>query len=302
MPLDPRALFELEAERPELAEPVLVIALDGFVDAGWGRKLARSHLLSTLDHQVVARFDVDQLHDYRARRPVMLFVEDHWESYEQPELLLHAVTDLDGTRFLLLSGPEPDVQWERFVSAVHQLVSLLGVRMTIGLNAIPMGVPHTRPIGVLGHGSRRELLGDQVPWIDTVQVPASAAHLIEYRLGALGVNTLGFAAQVPHYVANVDFPAAALALLAEVERVAGLTFPLEPLQTAATAARVAIDAQVADSVELTTLVAAIESSYDEFLAGREQTRIEGLALPSGDELGAQIEAFLAERTDKDDGG
>lgn len=300
MPLDPRELFELVDPLPELAEPVLIIALDGFIDAGWGRRLARTHLLSTLPTQLVATFDVDQLYDYRARRPTMLFVEDHWESYDEPALLLHAVTDTAGTGFLLLSGPEPDVQWERFVSAVHLLVRRLGVRMTIGLNAIPMGVPHTRATGVLAHGSNPELLGDHLPWVDTVQVPASAAHLVEFRLGQLGVDTVGFAAQVPHYVANVDYPAAAVALLEEVSRLAGLELPVEELATSAAATREAIDAQVADNVELVALVTAVEQSYDEFVAGRAQARIDGMSLPSGDELGAQFERFLAERADKED--
>ena len=305
MPLDPRDLYELAPdalERPELRGLPLVIALDGFVDAGWARRIARTHLQSTLASELVATFDTDQLHDYRARRPVMLFVADHWETYEDPELLLQAFTDSSGQRFLLLSGPEPDVQWERFTAAVFQLVEALDIRMTIGLNAIPMGVPHTRSVGVLAHGSNPELLGDQVPWIDTVQVPASAAHLIEFRLGKLGVDTVGLAAQVPHYVANVDYPAAALALLAEVGRLGNLSIDTDALVTAATEARLAIDTQVADSVELAQLVAAVEQSYDEFLAGREQARLDGMSLPTGDELGAQFEAFLAERSDKDDNG
>jgi hypothetical protein len=302
VPLDPSEIYQLEADLPDLGRPVMVIALDGFIDAGWARRLARAHLLASLDTSLVATFDVDQLFDYRARRPAMTFVEDHWESYDEPQLLLHAVTDAAGTRFLLLSGPEPDVQWERFVVAVHQLVQQLDVRMTLGLNAIPMGVPHTRAVGVLAHGSRRELLGDQLPWIDTVQVPASAAHLIEYRLGKLGVDTVGLAAQVPHYVANVDYPAAAVALVQEVGRVADLVLPVDDLVTAATEARISIDAQVADSPELGQLVAAVEQSYDEFLAGRAQARVDGMSLPSGDELGAQFEAFLAERSDKDDTG
>lgn len=300
MPLDPHALFELATELPELGDPVLVIALDGFIDAGWARRLARTHLLSTMPAQVVATFDVDQLYDYRARRPTMLFVEDHWESYDEPALLLHALTDASGTPFLLLSGPEPDVQWERFVAAVHLLVRRLGVRMTIGLNAIPMGVPHTRTVGVLAHGSNRELIGDHLPWVDTVQVPGSAAHLIEFRLGQLGVDTVGFAAQVPHYVANVDYPAAAVALLEEVGRLANLSFPLDELAAIAASTREAIDSQVAENSDLVALVSAVEQSYDEFVAGRAQARIDGMSLPSGDELGAQFERFLAERSDKDD--
>src|SRR3712207_4327335 len=140
--LDPRTLFELAPDLPDLGEPVLVVALDGFVDAGAARRIAKDHLVAASGGRwVVATFDVDQLHDYRARRPPMLFVEDHWETYEDPVLDVAALRDANGTPYLLLSGPEPDVQWERFAEAVRLLVDILGVRLTISLNAIPMAVP-----------------------------------------------------------------------------------------------------------------------------------------------------------------
>ena len=156
--LDPSELYEIDENLPALDRPVLVHALSGFIDAGSAGQLVRDHLLGTLEHRVVARFDVDQLLDYRARRPPMVFVEDHWESYEDPTLALHVVYDAAGTPFLLLDGAEPDVQWERFITAVRQLVERLGVRLAVGLHGIPMGVPHTRPAGVTAHGTRAELI------------------------------------------------------------------------------------------------------------------------------------------------
>src|SRR4051812_18908592 len=189
--LDPSELFELSPDRPELDAPVLIQALDGFIDAGAGKRLAREHLLATHESTVVATFDVDQLLDYRARRPTMLFVEDHWESYDDPQLAVHLLHDDAGTPFLLLAGPEPDVQWERFTEAVRMIIDRLGVRLTIGLNAIPMGVPHTRPTGVIAHGSRKELVAGYEPWVNAVQVPGTAGHLLEYRLGQAGRDAVG---------------------------------------------------------------------------------------------------------------
>src|SRR2546423_8233254 len=116
----------------------------------------------------------------------MLFAEDHWESYEAPQLSLRLVQDTPGTAFLLLVGPEPDVQWERFVAAVTQLVQRYRVRLSIGVNAIPMAVPHTRPIGVTAHGSSRELVKAWEPWVGRVQVPGHIAGLLELRLGQAG--------------------------------------------------------------------------------------------------------------------
>ncbi len=299
---DPRELFELAPDRPPMDAPVLVQALDGFLDAGSATRLARAHLLGALESTVVARFDHDQLHDYRARRPPMLFVEDHWESYEEPELAVHLLHDESGTAFLLLAGPEPDVQWERFVAAVELLVGELGVRLTVGLNAIPMSLPHTRPVGVIAHASRKELIEGYEPWIGTVTVPASAGHLLEYRLGQAGRDAVGFAAHVPHYVSQTEFPAAASALLREVGAVTGLVLPVSALDQAATEARTAIDAQVAQSEEVQAVVTALEEQYDSFVAGRGRSLLSGDAeLPSADELGAELERFLAEQTGGDAG-
>ena len=245
--LDPSELYELEPDRPELDGPVLVQALEGFIDAGGARKLASTHLLDNLESQIVARFDVDQLFDYRARRPVMVFAKDHWEFYDAPVLAIHLLRDQAGTPFLLLAGPEPDVQWERFVAAVQQVCSALGVRRSIGLNAIPMGLPHTRPVGVIAHGSPRSLVEAYEPWVETVQVPASAGHLLELRLGEAGKEAMGFAVHVPHYVSASAYPAAAAALVREVAKAGDLQLPVDALDEAATATREALDAQVAAS-------------------------------------------------------
>ena len=295
--LDPRDLYELEPDRPaDLGSPVLVQALDGFMDAGSATRLARTHLMSTLGSTVVARFDADQLHDYRARRPPMLFVEDHWESYEDPELAVHLLHDEAGTPFLVLAGPEPDVQWERFVAAVRLVMADLGVRLVVGLNAIPMSLPHTRPVGVIAHGSRKELLKGAEPWIGTVTVPASLGHLLEHRLGQDGIDAVGFAAHVPHYVAQTDFPAAAAALVREVGTVTGLVLPTTALDEAAASTRTAIDEQVAQSEEVQAVVRALEEQYDSFVAGRGRSLLAGeTELPSADELGAELERFLAEQ-------
>ncbi|MFF0658936.1 MULTISPECIES: PAC2 family protein [Micromonospora] len=297
--LDPHELYELTDELPELGQPVLIQALTGFVDAGNATRLAREQLLTSLDARLIARFDVDQFFDYRSRRPVMTFVEDHWESYDAPALELHLLHDDDETPFLLLTGPEPDLQWERFVAAVAGLCARLDVRLTVGLNSIPMAVPHTRPSGVTAHATRKELIAGHEPWLQKVQVPASVGHLLEYRLGEQGRDALGFAAHVPHYVAQAEYPAAAEALLSAVSRSTGLLLPVEALRTAAEAVRVEIDRQVTQTEEAATLVQALEEQYDAFARGRgEKSLLAGETgpLPTADELGAELERFLAEQT------
>jgi predicted ATP-grasp superfamily ATP-dependent carboligase len=293
--LDPSELYDLDPDRPDLTGVVLVQALDGFIDAGGARKLASQHLLDTLEHRVIARFDHDQLYDYRARRPVMVFAKDHWESYDTPELALHLVHDAEGRPFLLLAGPEPDVQWERFTAAVIQLAQTLGVRRSIGLNAIPMGLPHTRPVGVIAHGVPRELVAGYEAWIETVQVPGSAGHLLEHRLAGAGFEAMGFAVHVPHYVSQAAYPAAAAQLLREVARNGDLTIPVEPLDEAAVRTREALDEQIAGAPEVAEVVHQLEQQYDAFVSGRGRSLLAESELPTADELGAELERFLAEQ-------
>jgi hypothetical protein len=294
--LDPRDLFEVDADLPALGRPVLVQALDGFVDAGAAKRLAREHLLRN-GSRVIARFQVDQLHDYRARRPLMVFAEDHWESYQDPELAVHLVADDDGTPFLVLAGPEPDVQWERFVAALLLLLEQLGVELTVGLNSIPMAVPHTRPVGVVAHGTRPEHSEGHDSWVGTVQVPGTAGHLLEFRLGQAGRDAAGFAVAVPHYLADTEYPAASVRLLESLGRLTGLRLDTADLVRAALDARVALDGQIAESPEVAAVVQALEQQYDAFQAGRERSLLgqDGENLPTADELGAELERFLAEQ-------
>lgn len=297
--LDPHLLYELTDDLPELGRPVLVQALTGFVDAGNAMQLAREHLLNTSPEvRLIASFDVDQLLDYRARRPTMLFVEDHWEDYDEPTLGLHLLRDDAGTPFLLLAGPEPDVQWNRFSAATIALIERLGVRLTVGLNAIPMAVPHTRPIGVTAHATRRELIAGHEPWLNRVQVPGSAGSLLEYRLGGRGLDAVGFAVHVPHYLAQTAYPSAAEALLAAVSRATGLLIPGEALRSAAKIVDADVDQQIAQSEEAGALVRALEEQYDAYVRGSQspnQLPTESQQLPTADELGAELERFLADQ-------
>src|SRR6201996_118277 len=298
-------MYELEFPAPQLSlsdgrGPVLVHALEGFSDAGHAIKLAAGHLKDTLDTELVASFAIDELLDYRSRRPLMTFKTDHFTHYEDPELSLYAMHDSVGTPFLLLAGMEPDLKWERFITAVRLLAERRGVRQPIGLGTIPMAVPHTRPVTMTAHANNRELIADFTPWIAEVQVPGSASSLLEYRMAQHGHEVVGFTVHVPHYLAQTDYPAAAQALLEQLGKTGSLQLPLNALVEAAAEIKVKVDEQVEASAEVAQVVAALERQYDHFIAAQENrsllTRDEDL--PSGDELGAGFERFLAQQAEK----
>lgn len=298
----PERMYELEFPSPQLSSsdgsgPVLIHALEGFSDAGHAIRLAAAHLQSALDTELVASFAIDDLLDYRSRRPLMTFKTDHFTDYDDPRLNLYALRDSLGKPFLLLAGMEPDLQWERFVTAVRLLAERLGVRQTIGLGAIPMAVPHTRPVTMTAHSNNRDLIADHQPWVGEVQVPSSVSNLLEYRMAQHGHDAVGFTVHVPHYLAQTDYPAAAEALLKQVSTSASLAFPLSALTEAAAAVASKIDDQVGASPEVAQVVDALEHQYDAFVAAQENRSL--LArdedLPSGEELGAEFERFLAQR-------
>jgi predicted ATP-grasp superfamily ATP-dependent carboligase len=293
---NPADLYEVGPVAPEPdGDLVMLYYLDGFIDAGAAGRLLTTHLMTTLEHEQVASFDIDSLLDYRSRRPIMTFSKDHWDDYDAPELALSLLRDAEGTPFLLLAGLEPDREWEAFTAAVIQLSADLRVRLAVGFHGIPMGVPHTRQLGVTAHATQPELIEGYRPLVDKLQVPGSAAALLEYRLGAEGRDAIGFAVHVPHYLAQAAYPAAAATLLESVERVTGLVLPSDSLREAARRTDLEIARQVEGSAEVAEVVQALEQQYDAFAADRESLLASDEAVPTAEELGAQFEQFLAEQ-------
>ncbi|MFD8826183.1 PAC2 family protein [Streptomyces sp. NPDC059605] len=306
---DPQSLYEWEpkglavvdmALAQESAGLVMLYHFDGYIDAGEAGEQIVDGLLETLPHQVVARFDHDRLIDYRARRPLLTFRRDRWTAYETPTLAVRVVQDATGAPFLLLSGPEPDVEWERFASAIEQIVERLGVRLAVNFHGIPMGVPHTRPVGITPHGNRTDLMPGHRSPFDEAQVPGSAEALVEYRLMESGHDVLGVAAHVPHYVARSAYPDAALTALEAITAATGLVLPTiaHALRTEAHRTQTEIERQIGQGdEELVSLVEGLEHQYDAVAGSETRGNLvaEPVDLPSADEIGLEFERFLAER-------
>jgi predicted ATP-grasp superfamily ATP-dependent carboligase len=278
--------------------PVMLHSLEGFLDAGNAAALATAHLLAQSSGRVVATFDVDAFYDYRARRPPMTFAENRYESYETPRLVVRLCHDSLGTPYLLLHGPEPDTSWEAFSVAVRSVVEQLRVRLTVSMGAVPMAVPHTRPVMLTNHATDPSLLVAENVWKGRIRVPASAQALLELRLGEWGHPAMGFVAHIPHYVAQFDYPSASARLLESVEVVTGLQWDLDPLESAARAKMEEIVGQIDDSEEVREIVRGLEQQYDAFNRGGAQDGdslplADEQDLPTGEQLGEEFERFLA---------
>ena len=279
---------------------VLVHGLTGFMDAGSGGRLAVKHILDTLENRPVAYFHIDNLYDYRARRPRTVFDSDHFESMELPHLTLSEITDAEGETFLLLHGVEPDLGWQSVVRSVIELIRTYGVRLTVGIHAIPWPAPHTRPLEITAHSSDPELLGLHQPWVGQVEIPGSIASLIEMNLGQQQLPAVGYAAHVPHYLANSDYPRAALALLDQIALSTGLVIPRDELRQAAVEMDEDIDKQISSVAENREVVESLEQQHDDVMKSRKELTAtpEGNVV-SGEELAAALEQYLADLNEKD---
>ncbi len=293
-----------ESGRGEDSGLTMVVVLSGFLDAGKAAELAAQHLEDLGDGPVVATFDIDALYDYRARRPPVSFVRDHYADYEAPRLVVRALTDTGGTPFLLLRGPEPDTRWESFAGAVRDVVERFDVRRVVSLGAVPMAVPHTRPIAITPHANRPELVTGPSPWSGELRVPSSAQSLLEIRLGEWGHPALGFVVHIPHYLAQMEYPQAAAVLLEQLEIGGRLLIDLTPVREAAEITEKEITSYLESHEEVNAVVQGLERQYDAFreaeVAGT-SLLAEDQPMPTGEEIGQLFEQFLAGLEQPDDG-
>jgi hypothetical protein len=224
----------------------------------------------------------------------MTFLNDHYGQIDLPELTLSELRDQSGARFLLLAGPEPDFGWQGFVAAAEQIVRHFGVKLTIGMHAVPWPAPHTRPVGITTHSSDPTLLGEHRMWVGNLEVPGHVAGLLELTLGAAGHDAMGFVAHIPHYLTGVDYPRGAVALIEAVSAKTGLLLPFGDLLESAERTDAEISAQVSGSSENDDAVRALEQQYDSFVSTAVDQDPTAGPLPSADEIAAQVEQFLAD--------
>lgn len=283
----------------------LLVVFSGYLDAGSVSTQLENVLLERLDHHRIATFDTDQLLDYRARRPHLRFDGQRFSDYETPEITVHLIKDQMQRPFLLLSGPEPDYQWDRFVAAVMILIEQLDINLITFVDAVPLPVPHTRPLGVTTHGTAQELLEGLATWAPKGRIAAGAAQLLELRVAEAGHRVSGYTVHVPHYLADATYPQAAVAALEYVGVAMDLMLPTEELRESGREVEQQIAAQVQHRPEIAAMLQHLEQRFDEYSEGH-QTRSLLLApdqqMPDAEEIGSAVESYLSQQMQHDDAG
>ena len=285
---DVAELFRLEA--PDLPRaPLLISAIDSWIDAGLAAARARSELIAACDVSVVGRFDAEALVDHQARRPVMHLVDGVNTGVDYPEILLQLGADADGRRFLLLTGAEPDRMWRGMSRTIVALARQAGVRQVLTLGAYPAPVPHSRPAKVVASATTQDL-ANRVGFLPgQLDVPAGFNAALERAAADDGIPACGLWAQVPHYIANLPYPAAAAALLEVVATLTDVTVDIAALGNAAAETRVRLDTLIGSNPDHAAMVGELERGYDE--------QVKPFPLPTGDELLAEVEQFLRNQDD-----
>jgi len=289
-------LYERHGER-SFDRPVLVVALDGWVDAGLGADGAITALLSADSTELVATFDGEALIDQRARRPVVHISHGVNEGLTWPVIQMRAGTDRLGADICYLVGPEPDFRWPSFVTSVVTLARQLGVRLVVGLGAFPAPAPHTRPVRLAATAPRESAeLVERVGIVQgEIDVPSGVWGALELAFGDAGIPTVGLWARVPHYVSGMAFPSASAALLDGLATIGDLSVDSTDLHTAADASLQQVDDLIAKSAEHTSMVRQLERTVD----AAEGNPLDVGTLPTGDELAAELERYL--RDERSDG-
>jgi predicted ATP-grasp superfamily ATP-dependent carboligase len=278
---------------PQLERPVLVLGLDGWVDAGYAGATAINALLESVPHDVLATFDSDALLDQRSRRPVLRISHGTHGGLTWPELRLLFATETDGRSLLVLAGPEPDLRWHEWTDEVVALGLRLGVEMVVGLGAFPAPVPHTRPVRLAATASSAELAGRVGFLPATMEVPAGAQAVLEVAFGQAGVPSIGVWARVPHYASGTPYPEASATLLDELSKLTSVRIDTAALHRAGDSARDQIQALIEASDEHSAMVRQLETQHDSELG---LSAIEFSNLPTGDEIAAELERFLRGET------
>jgi proteasome assembly chaperone (PAC2) family protein len=271
-------------EQPTLDSPVMISALNGWVDAAGAGTGAAAELAEGGD--VVATFDGDLLFDYRSQRPILDIVDGVMKRTVWPEVKLQH-SQHGGRDLLVLSGHEPDFAWHRFSDDVLDLARKFGVAQLITLGSVPAAVPHTLPAPVMTTASDADLLhGDVRPPEGLLRVPAAAVSMIDQHLAENGIPTVGFFVQVPHYVTG-SYPSGVIALLRRLAAHLAIDISTDELEREETAHRQRLDSLIADQPEAQEHVRSLEAMNTEQRA------------VSGEELASEIERYLRDAAPRD---
>jgi proteasome assembly chaperone (PAC2) family protein len=280
-----------QGDLPHLRSPVMVCAFRGWNDAAASASTALATIGNSLNGELIASLDPEEFFDFQSTRPTITLDEGQTRRVEWPENNLIAVEVPGADRDLvLLDGTEPNLRWRTFSETVATAADALGVEMIITLGALIAEVSHTLPVPITGLASNEELVEELELERSSYEGPTGIVGVVHDLCRRNGLDSASLWAAVPHYVAAVPNPKAALALLRRLEGLTGIAVEAAELEEETEDYEEQIGRAVAANPEIEELVQRIEAEQSDLLD-------EDGELPSADTLASEFQRFLRQRGD-----
>jgi proteasome assembly chaperone (PAC2) family protein len=280
-------------EPPALRSPVLVAAFAGWNDAASAATTALEAVAVSLEAERVAVIDPEEFYDFQVTRPTIRMTEGQTREVDWPDNgIFTAVAPAAERDLVLVAGIEPNLKWRTFAEAVIEVAERLGVEMVVTLGALLADVPHTRPVPITGLASDPELVERLSLSRSNYEGPTGIVGIVHDACRRRELTSASLWAAVPHYVAAVPNPKAALALLRRLEGFTGIAIEASELEEAMDRFETQVDRAVASNPEIEELVRRLESEQADVDA------LEAGDMPSGDTIANDFQRFLRQRSDE----
>lgn len=281
-----------EGDLPHLRSPILVCAFRGWNDAAAAASTALTSIATALDAELIAKVDPEEFFDFQSTRPTISLDEGQTRRIDWPENNLIAARVPTADRDLvLLDGTEPNLRWRTFSETIATAADALGVELVVTLGALIAEVSHTLPVPITGLASSQELVEELDLERSNYEGPTGIVGVVHHLCRQTGIESASLWAAVPHYVAAVPNPKAALALLRRLEGLTGIAVEASGLEEETSDYEEQIGRAVAANPEIEELVARIEAEQVDMMG------TEGEDLPSADTLAREFQRFLRQRGD-----
>jgi predicted ATP-grasp superfamily ATP-dependent carboligase len=273
--------------RPKLSQPLVVAAFRGWNDAGGAASLAAGYLRSVTDAERWAVIDCEPFVDYQQTRPTVQLVDGDQRELEWPLTEAYASEDAN---LMVVQGAEPNLRWRAFAGAVVELARGYDANLVVTLGALLADTPHTRPVPVSATSSDPELIDRMGLARSSYEGPTGIVGVLHDACSRAGLRSASLWAATPHYISATPNPQAAAALLDRLQDIAGTPGPSRELQRAASEYQARVASAIADDPDIAGYVEQLEEQAD----SQEESE------PSGDQLAADFERYLRERSEDDD--
>ncbi|PSK98092.1 PAC2 family protein [Murinocardiopsis flavida] len=247
---------------PDLVDPVMVAAFDGWNDAGEAASGVVDHLSSVWSADHLLALEPDDYYDFQVSRPRVVMADGESKGLTWPGTRVSVAAPAEGGHVVLVRGSEPNMRWRGFARDLLSIARELGVRRVVLLGALLADSPHTRPMPVTGVSSPPELGGALHLEPASYEGPTGILGVLQDVFGGAGLETVSLWAAVPHYVAQPPCPKGTLALLRRVEDVLDRPVPMGDLPEAARAWENGVDELAAEDEDVAGYVRSLEEAKD----------------------------------------